>query len=288
MKTIRNLVALLIVAVSSMFAQPAEWKNVEGIFGRTGAVQNGILKIGFPRTDLTVKVGDVTVDPMLALGSWAAFQKMGEHAMTMGDLVLLETEVGPVMNRLVEGGFEISALHNHIINENPKVMYMHFMGHGNAEDLAGTLKAALELSGTPMTQPQASQSVAEPDWSSVESVLGKKGARHGSVIQFGIPRKETIKDNGMTVPPYMGMAISINMQMIGDKAATTGDFVLIAKEVNPVLRELTQHGIAVTAIHSHMLTETPRLFFMHFWGVDAPAKLAEGLKAALEKVNVSK
>lgn len=287
--TIRTIV-LSIVACSILTAQqqPTKWDGVETALGRTGAVQNGVLKVGFPRTDLTVRVGDVTVDPMLALGSWAAFQQTGEHTTTMGDLVLLETEVDAVMKKLVEGGFEISALHNHIMNESPKVMYMHFMGHGDAEALAKTLKAALERTGTPLSQPQTSLTSPEPDWSTVESILGRKGARKGSVIQFGIPRKEAITENGMTVPPFMGMAISINMQMAGDKAATTGDFVLIAKEVNPVLKTLTQHGIAVTAIHSHMLTETPRLFFMHFWGVDAPEKIAGGLRAALKQVDVSK
>ncbi len=266
-------------------AQSSDWAEVEKVFGRKGTVQGEVLKIAFPRSDLKVKVGEVVIEPALALTSWIAFKPMEKQAMIMGDLVLLDREIAPVTQKLVASGIEITALHNHIVNESPSVMYMHFGGHGNAEELAEKMKAVLALTGTPMTPPPATATAAAIDWSKVELTLGYTGQRKGNVLQFGVPRVEKITENGMEVPPFMGMATAINLQMIGEKAATTGDFVLLAGEVNPVVKALTENGIAVTAIHNHMLFESPRLFFLHFWGFDAPEKLAAGLKAALDKTN---
>ncbi|MCY9667417.1 DUF1259 domain-containing protein [Paenibacillus alginolyticus] len=259
-----------------------DWKALEHIFSRKGTLQDGVFKVTFPRADLKVNVGDVVVEPGLALTGWLAFQPHGNAAMMMGDLVLLDTEVPPVISKLGSSGIDITALHNHLINEMPSIMFLHIEGHGEPKKLAGNVMAALAQTRTPLTQPSAVQQPSSFDWSKVEAIMGQKGHRTGNLIQFNIPRTETITENKMVIPPTMGVASPINFQSVGNKAAIVGDFVLLANEVNPVIHALTEHGITVMAIHNHFLVESPRLFFMHFWGFDDPEKLARGLKAALE------
>lgn len=267
------------------FCRQTTWESLGKIFGRRGAVQGDVAKFAFPRGDLAVKVGNISVEPALALTSWIAFKRMDEHSMMMGDLVLLDSEIAPVVSKLVAQNIEVTAVHNHIVAESPAVMYLHFGGHGDAAQLAQAMMTVLSVTGTPVSSfPAAPQSV-EQDWSKVESILGWTGQRKGRVLQVGVPRAETITDNGMEIPPFMGMATAMNIQIVDEKAATTGDFVLLAGEVNPVVKALTESGITVTAIHNHMLFESPRLFFLHFWGFDNPEKLATGLKAALNKTN---
>lgn len=268
--------------------QSPNWQTVEKVFGRKGTVQDDVFKITFPRSDLKVKVGEVSIEPGLALTSWVAFKQIGSRSMIMGDLVLLQEEVAPVMNKFAKDGIQVTGLHNHIIGESPRVMYMHYSAEGDPVKLAETMKTALALTNTPVSPPQPIHSSSTIDWSKIESVLGWTGHSKGNLFQFSIPRAETINENGMIIPPSMGVATAINFQMVGEKVATTGDFVLIASEVNPVVRALTEHGIAVTAIHNHMLSESPRLFFLHFWAVGEPETLAQGLKAALNKINVAK
>lgn len=289
MRRIFMTTALLACFIAPAFAQTPEWQGVEKVFGRKGVVQADMLKITFPRTDLQVKAGEVTVEPGLALTSWIGFKAMGTRAMMMGDLVLLEGEVAPVMAKLVAEGIRVTALHNHLIGTVPVVMYLHFGGEGDAEQLAGSLRSALSLSGTPLgPPPPAATPVAKPDWTQVEAIFGRTGVKKGNLFQVGFPRKEKIVEEGMEVPPYLGMATGINLQIVGGKAAATGDFVLTGSEVNRVVKALIDNGIAVTAIHSHMLFESPRLFFLHFWGYDEPEKLARGLRAALDKTNSMK
>jgi hypothetical protein len=267
----------------------AEWKKVEVALGRAGKLQaGGIYKFGMPRTDLHVTVDGTAVKAPLALGSWVAFKKMDNQAMVMGDLVLTEDEGGPVMLKLQQEGIEQTALHNHVLHESPRVMYMHIAGRGSAVKLASSLHDVLALTGTPM--PSASPATSTPDLGidpdSIGQILGFKGAVNAGVLQFSIPRVETITEEGIEIPPSMGTATAINFQPTGGgRAAITGDFVLVASEVNPVIRALLQTEIQVTAIHSHMLTEQPRLFFMHFWANDDALKLAKALRTALDKTN---
>jgi hypothetical protein len=238
---------------------------------------------------LHVSVHGLVIKPGLALGSWAAFLGTDESAMVMGDLVLLESEINPVLDKLRGAGFEITAIHNHLAEETPHVMYMHYMGHGNAAQLARELHAALAASKTPLEKPAASEELPNPPtWvDAIEKKLGRKGAFRGGVLGYGVPRSGQITMGGMTIPPAAGMAETINFQAAGEgSVATTGDFVLTASEVNPVITELRTHGIAVTALHSHMLTEEPRLFFMHFWSVGSPEAVGTGIGAALEKISV--
>jgi hypothetical protein len=288
MRRLLVMFVFLLGSVTPVFAQSPDWQGVEKIFGRNGAAQGDMLKVTFPRTDLAVKIGEVPVEPGLALTSWIGFKRMGKQAMMMGDLVLLENEVAPVTAKLVAEGVNITALHNHLIGSTPVVMYLHFSGEGNPEKLAGAMRSALTMTATSLAPPAPSETAKPADWSKVEAIFGKTGQKKGNLLQLGFPRKETIKEKGMVVPPYLGMANSVNMQMVGNKAATTGDFVLIGSEVNPVIKALIDHGLTVTAVHSHMLFESPRLFFLHFWGYDEPEKLATGLKAALGKVNLAK
>ncbi len=258
--------------------------------GRPGAMQPGdVFKFSMPRNDLAVSVRGVQVKPALALGSWVAFKKAGSGAMVMGDLVLTDSEIEPVMQKLAQGGIEITAVHNHLLWESPRVLYMHIEGHGDAAGLARTIHDALTLTkaGGPAAAANAAQ--LPLDSNAIEQALGRKSKTIGGVLQFSIPRAEKITDNGMDVPPAMGVATGINFQATGNgRTAITGDFVLLASEVNPVLRALRAGGIEVTALHSHMLNDQPRLLFMHFWANDDPIKLARGLKAALDKTNSQK
>jgi hypothetical protein len=288
------LVALLAGAPGVAFAADDGWQaQVGAALGKTGsAAPGGIYRVGLPRTDLKVTLDGVELKPGFALGSWLAFEKMGEEGMVMGDLVLTMDEVNPVMTKLAAGGIEITALHSHLLRNQPFTMYMHVQGHGDPVKLAGTLHTALAESKTPLSAAAAPSPTPPPidlDTAAIDQALGAKGTNNGGVYQFGIPRAEPIKDGGMDVPPPMGSANAINFQPTGGgKAAITGDFVLIAKEVNPVLKALREHGIEVTAIHNHMLDDQPHLYFMHFWANDDARKLAEGLKAALAQINIAK
>ncbi len=277
---------------SSAAGADSDWAPVAKALGRSGSeMPGGIYRVGLGRSDLKVALDGVQIKPPLALGSYLAFQKMGSEAMVMGDLVLLHEEVNPVMKKLVEGGIEVTALHNHLLRSSPATMYMHFEGHGDPAKLATALRTALAESKTPLAAPAAAGSPPpiDLDTAAIERTLGAKGTANAGVYGFNIARAETITENGMSIPIGMGSGIVINFQPTGSgKAAITGDFVLIAKEVNPVLKTLRDNGIEVTALHSHMLEEQPRLFFMHYWANDDAQKLATGLKAALTKVNLAK
>jgi hypothetical protein len=278
---------------TSASAPASNWKQVEEAMGRPGQMQPGdVIKFGMPRKDLHVVLESVDIKPGLALGSWAAFKRDGGGAMVMGDLVLTENEVQPVMMKLQEGGIHESAVHNHLIGESPHVMYMHIASRGDAIQMAKAIHDALALTKTPGPD---SASAAQPaadlgfDQKQVEQILGHSGKINGGVLQIGVPRAEAITDSGMAVPSSMGVATALNFQPTGNgKAAITGDFVLLGTEVNPVIKALRQNGIAVTALHSHMLMEEPRLFFMHFWANDDAVKLAKGLRAALDNTNSAK
>src|SRR5690348_6275166 len=297
MRASLKLAALAIAATVSTAAPAAdpEWmKSVGEALGKSGAsMPGGVYRVGLTRTDLKVTLDGVEIKPALALGSWLAFKKMGDQGSVMGDLVLLTSEVTPVMTRLEQSGIEITALHNHLLRNEPFTMYMHVLGHGDPVKLATALHAALAETKTPLDggapSPAPASASIDIDTASIDKALGHKGKVSGGVYQVSIPRAEHIRDGGMDVPEAMGSAIGINFQPTdGGKAAITGDFVLIAKEVNPVVKALREHGIEITALHNHMLNDQPRLFFMHFWANDDLGKLTAGLKAALDKMNLAK
>jgi hypothetical protein len=290
---------LLSARVAQAQAAPAppatnpDWSAVEQALGRKGSPQpGGVIKFGFPRGDMRVVIAGVSIKPALALGSWVAFAgDQGKENVVMGDLVLAEDEVGPVMRKLQDGGVDVTALHNHLEMEAPRVMYMHIGAHGDSKKIASVIRAALDLTKTPMAAqaPAPDTPPLDLDTVSIATALGVSGKVNGGVYQLNVPRLDHITEKGMEVPASMGVATAINFQPTGGgKAAVTGDFVMTADEVNPVMRALTGHTISVTAVHSHMLDESPRLFFMHFWANDNVAILTAGLRAALDRMNVKK
>lgn len=298
MRSVCSLITLIIALIPALSAQqqqkvtPPEWKPVEDALGRKGSMQPGdVFKFSMPRSDLKVTVAGTPIKAGLALGSWLAFKKIGNDAIVMGDLVLTESEVELVMMKLQQEGIEQTALHNHLLNESPRVLYMHVAAHGDPAKLASALKSALALTKTPAPAPAASASQQNLgiDTTQIDKTLGYQGKNNNGIYQFSIARAETIRDMDTEIPPSMGTATAINFQPTGNgRAAITGDFVLIGSEVNPVIRALRDNDIQVTAVHSHMLTEDPRLFFMHFWANNDASKLAKGLRAALDKTNSAK
>ncbi len=290
MITKRTIWILISIALFPLVtaAQGLDTTKIDQALGRSGQKTGDVYRVGFSRTDLQVTVAGVSIKPGLALGSWAAFSGSDANASVMGDLVLLESEVNPVMSKLRASGIEITAVHNHVLNETPQVLYMHYLGHGDAVELAKSLRAALAMSKTPLGAPAAPAPAptSPPAFiKTIEDTLGRKGTFNGGVLAFGVPRAETITENGMTLTTPQGVAESINFQeTIPGEVATTGDFILKAEEVNPVISALEEHNILVTALHSHMLTEEPRLFFMHFWAAGNAESVAQGIKAALSHV----
>src|SRR3954463_16757642 len=274
-------------------AQDVDWQKVDDAFGRKPVVSGDVHRYGFPRTDLSVMLDGVPIKPALALGGWVAFKPAHDGAMVMGDLVLLETEINPVMLKLIEGGLEITAVHNHLLRASPATFYMHVGGHGDPVKMAAVIRDALGASKTPLATPAPAgpPPAVDLDTAQLEQIIGAKGQANGGVYQFNVPRRDPIRHDDMVLAPVgpMGVAIAINFQPTGGgKAAITGDFVLTGDEVNPVIKALRGNGIEVTALHSHMLDEQPRLFFMHFWANDDALKLARGLRAALDKTASTK
>ena len=299
MNRLAVLAACCLLAVMTLGSAPAhaartgDWNKVDRTLGREGKdLPGGVHKLGFPRSDLKVTLDGTPIKAPLALSSWVAFMPAHEGAMLMGDLVLTETEIGPVMKRLVAGGVEITAVHNHLLRTSIPIIYMHVAGDGDPVQLAKTLRAALALTGTPLAQGPTTGSTSvgsSLDLKSLERILRVKGTETGGVDQFSIPRADAIRDRGALVPPAMGMAIGVNFEPTGDgRAAVTGDFVLISGEVQPVLRDLLAHGIEVTALHTHMIGGSPTLYFMHFWAVQNPEQLARGLSSALDLMHVKR
>ena len=286
-----TVVAFAFPALSS--ATEIDWKKVDAALGKTAAVTGEVHRYGLPRSDLHVTLDGVMIKPALALGGWVAFAPMRGEAMVMGDLVLLDTEITPVMTKLLDGGLDITAIHNHILRASPATFYLHVGGHGDPEKMATVIRSALSsASKTPFDAPATTSGPApaiDLDTAKLDEVMRAKGTANGGVYQFGVPRRDPIMEGGMKVNGPLGGANGVGFQPTGGgKAAITGDFLVTGNEVNPLIRELRASDIEVTAIHSHMLDEHPRLFFIHFWANDDAVKLARGIRAALDKTAVAK
>jgi hypothetical protein len=288
--------AMVSVSLSLLCAVPAtaaetDWKKVDLVFGRTAAISGEVHRYGLPRSDLKVSLDGVQLKPGFALGGWVAFEPMGDVTMMMGDLVLTESEINSVMTKLLSEGLQVTAVHNHLLRATPPTFYMHVSGTGDAEQLARMTRVALEESQTPWEMGAAPPATATDlgiETTKIDEAIGFKGRNNNGVYQFGLPRSDSIKQDGMAIPGAMGTAIAINFQPTGNgKAAITGDFVALAGEVNPLIKALRDNGIEVTAIHNHMLDDEPRAFFIHFWANDDAVKLAKGLRAALDAVHVA-
>jgi Domain of Unknown Function (DUF1259) len=298
-----TLAALIIIAASLLTTaraqtsgdqKPGEWKAVEDVFGFPPAnLPGGVARFNMPRKDLHVTVGGTEVKPGLALGGWAAFHRIGDNdAMIMGDLVLTEDEVAPLMKALEDGGVEVTALHNHLNGESPKVMYLHMGGHGDPVKLAQTIKQAVGLSKTPIPRgTPAKESAADLglDVEALDKIMGRQGSVSGGVLHYNVPRAEKLTEEGMETPPSMGAGTAINFQPTGNgRAAIAGDFAMTGKEVGPVMKVLEDNGVQVVALHSHALDDEPRLFYMHFWANDDAVKLAKTLRSAVDQTNSAK
>jgi hypothetical protein len=288
MRTAIGVVAAFLAGVAPAGVMAQDGLEAGGIakaIGRQGTAQGDVYRVGFPRSDLKVTLDGVVIKPGLALGGWIAFKKAGADAVAHGDLVLLQEEINPVISKLQEGGIEITALHNHLINESPHVMYLHVWGRGNEVDLARKIGAAVALTKVPPPGPQPAQASGPPDFDAgvIQKTLGRTGTVTNGVLAVSFPRTEAITMMGVQLPPSMGMATAMSFQSAGNgRVAATGDFVMIGDEVNPVARALRQHGIAIAALHNHMIHGTPELYFMHFWVVDTPGKVAAGLRAGVD------
>jgi hypothetical protein len=289
-KTLTAIALLGLLSPSAALAE-TDWSQVDAAIGKKATVARSVHKYGLPRSDLHVTLDGVTIKPGLALGGWIAFEPVEQEAMMMGDLVLTETELNPVMRSLLANGVEITAVHNHLLRATPATFYMHIGAHGDPAKLATVVRDALAQTKTPFEAPTAP--ATEPptlsfDTMQVDEVLGHQGKNNGGIYQFSIPKAEPIRAGGKTISPAMGTAIAINFEPTGDgKAAISGDFVATAKEVEPLLRALRTNGIEVTALHNHMLDDEPHLFFVHFWANDEAVKLARGLRAGLDAVHVA-
>ena len=279
---------LILASTTLANAQDIDWQTVDSTLGRKPAISGDVHRYGFPRSDLKVTLDGVSIAPALALGGWLAFKPDHGGTMVMGDLVLLDTEINPVMSKLIEGGLEVTAIHNHLLRATPATFYLHVGGHGDAVKMASVLHDALAESKTPLAAPTAAAATPplDLDTAQIDQIIGAKGHANAGVYQIGVVRREEITMDGMAIAPAgpMGLATGVNFQPTGGgKAATTGDFVLTGDEVNPVVKALRLSGIEVTAIHSHMLEEQPRLYFLHFWAHDDAIKLAQGLRSAIDK-----
>jgi hypothetical protein len=293
MKRTLILLTLLGTALPTLTrAAEIDWKKVDGALGKTAAVSGEVHRYGLPRSDLHVTLDGVTIKPALALGGWVAFAPMHDQAMVMGDLVLLETEINPVMTKLLEGGLDVTAVHNHILRASPATFYMHVGGHGDPVKMATVIRSALGASSTPFEAPATTAGPApavDLDTAKLDQIMGVKGKAAGGVYQFAVPRRDPATESGMQVTGALGGANGINFQPTGNgKAAITGDFLVTGNEVNPLIRALRAGNIEVTAVHSHMLDEQPRMFFIHFWANDDALKLAQGIRTALDTTAVAK
>lgn len=273
-----------LTAAASGQAQSGPWDSVGRILGTPAAPVTAYHRYNLPRRDLTLKVGDVTVAPALALGAWAGFSGDPGDATVMGDLVLTAAELRPVQAELLRQGIEVTAVHNHLVGEEPRITYLHFHAQGPAIDLATRLNRALALTATPRPVTAGAPAPLTVDTAMVFGVLGRSGTSQGAVAQVSfnlVPG--TVTMDGRTVTPALGYGSPVNVQMVSpSRAVATGDFAVLGEKVNPLVQALAAHGITATAVHSHLVGESPHIYFIHFWADGALAEVLGGLRAALD------
>jgi hypothetical protein len=282
---------VLLFLVSSVVAaqQPvSKWAEVDKNLGRSGQESDGVYKVSFPRSDLDVRIGQTKLEPGAALGSWAAFYNGGGDAnnvVTDGDLVVTADELGGVISALQSHQLEVSGIHNHLAGESPAVHYVHFFGRGTDAALSSAVDAALKTTKTPRGPASAVAADISYDRATIEKVLGKQGQAKGKVLSFSFARPHPISMHKTELPPAMGMATAINFQPSARGVGATGDFVVDEPQVQAVLRALREHNILVTALHNHLLDDSPRMVFIHFWAEGPASDVAQGLRAALDANN---
>lgn len=290
MPSLRTVLASASAAMTLAFAgpaalaQPAAPTPIQQVLGRAPAIAGDVQRFAFPRSDLSVTVDGTKVQTALALGGWLAFRPMGGHWEVMGDLVLTQDEIKPVQQKLIAGGLTFTAIHNHLMRAQPMPFYMHVHGMGDPVAMANTLKEALALTKTPPAASGPAPTTTPLDRAALEKIMGRTGTiAGGGVLQFSIPRAQPIMEMGMPIPNPMGVTTAINFQPAGEgQVATTGDFVLVADEVEPVVAALIKGGVEVTALHSHMVGEEPHAYFMHFWAVGPADQVAATMRKAVD------
>ena len=289
MKILLALFLIPLLAGSSLAQDvPADYQAVLTSLGRTGDYKGAVLKVNIPRNDVAVTVAGVRTPTPFGFGGWIAMTKgSGGMDVMMGDLVLLQEEVNPVMSALLDNGLDVTALHNHFFWDDPRMSYMHVHGHGSAADLARKVKPALDLIGKrpAATAPPATASPAPPpsmDTARIAQIVGYAGEQNGGVYKITIGRDD-LKVSEMGAPINARMGLNTWAAFVGTtgNAAIAGDVAMLANEVTPVLKALRSHGLDVVAIHPHMTGTEPAIFFLHYWGTGPIEKLAAGFKAAL-------
>lgn len=281
------LVSVLLPAMAGVAGAQgvgAPWDSVGRILQTSGAATGGYYRYGWPRRDVTLRIGDVTVAPALALGAWAGFSGDPTDATVMGDLVVTGGEIKPVLAEFARQRITVTAIHNHLVGEQPQITYVHFHGHGNALDLATRLNRVLALTGMPRPVTTSAVAPVTIDTALVFRTLGLSGRAQGAVAQVStvlVTGQVSIEER--TIIPALGLATPINIQAVGpDRAVATGDFTVLAAKVAPVLAALTTHGISATALHSHLVGEQPTVYYMHFWADGPLPEVLRGLRAALD------
>jgi hypothetical protein len=287
------VVAAFLISSFSALARaqevPAPYQQVLTALGRQGDFKDDVLKVNIPRNDLTVTVAHVKTPTPFGFGGWIAMTKgTGGMDVMMGDLVLLQDEVNPVMSALLENGLEVTALHNHFFWDDPRMFYMHVHGHGTPADLARKVKPALDLIGRAATPAPAAAAPAAPaalNTAALANIVGAAGEQTGAVYKITIGRAD-LKLTEMGAPINARMGLNTWAAFVGTdaEAAIAGDIAMLAGEVTPVLKALRQNGLSVVAIHHHMTDTSPTIFFLHYWGTGPADKLARGFKAALGEV----
>ena len=269
---------------------PADYQQVLTTLGRQGDFRDGVLKVNIPRSDLSVTVAGVRTPTPFGFGGWLAMSKgAGGMNVMMGDLVLTQDEVNPVMSALLEGGLDVTALHNHFFWEEPRIFYLHVHGHGTAADLAAHVKPALALIGrapaAPAAAPAAALATTTLDTAALARIVGAPGEQNGAVYKITLGRPDlTLTEMGAPINARMGLNTWAAFVGTNANAAIAGDVAMLAKEVTPVLKALRRNGLDVVAIHHHMTDTSPAIFFLHYWGTGPADKLATAFKAAVDEL----
>jgi hypothetical protein len=269
----------MIVPLSSAQTTP-DLREVEQILGVSGQMQEGALVVPFPRSDIKVTIYGDSVPTAFGFGSWTAWKNMGNETMVMGDLVLLEKEINPVISALAEAGISVTALHNHFLGEKPRIIYMHIHGIGQAGALARGIRKALDKTATPRSHPAPTNAFPALDIKRMEQIIGHPGHAGGGIFKITVGRPG-IKIHGVELTSSMGLNSWVAFIGTNERAHVAGDIAMLANEVNPVIRALRKHGIKILAVHNHMLDEEPRIFFLHYWGTGKAENLARAFRDAL-------
>jgi hypothetical protein len=286
MHRILVLATLLLIHASQLRAAALDTARIEQLTGAKGKLDagEGVFKVSVPRSDLAVSVGGVKLVPASGLTSWAAFTPMSSGVMMMGDLVLTEDQVNPVMSVALENGLAVTALHNHFLGETPRVMFMHIGGSGALEGIAGAVGkvfARLREPGLPIPSADVDPARTQLDTTAIATTLGHRGELGGGVYKVTIGR--VTKMRGHSVGKTMGVNTWAAFSGTDEQAAVDGDFAMLESELQPVLKALRSASLQIVAIHQHMTDETPRIMFLHYWGVGRAADLARGVRLALDQ-----